>query len=236
MEYKIIDAEGNEIPRDQPGEVCFRGPNIMLGNFCRSPNNMKAILTTRKQQEKLSLTTDSFERGILDMSVKTSIHTISGSNRRNFWLTDRVKDLIKVKGFQVAPAELEDTLMNHQAIIDAGVSRTSFLRPSWRLGHWSDKDFTEYPRAYVVLHSDYSPSAKMEKEICDWLATRVIHYKQLRGGVVFVEKVPKTASGKVKFHFDSINGRYWDVNWRICLRLGRIWRPNYNGRAIVRLI
>jgi hypothetical protein len=54
--------------------------------------------------------------------------------------------------------------------------------------------------------------------------------------VVFVEKVPKTASGKVKFHFDSINGRYWDVNWRICLRLGRIWRPNYNGRAIVRLI
>lgn len=130
MEYKIIDAEGNEIPRDQPGEVCFRGPNIMLGNFCLSPNNMKAILTTRKQQEKLSLRTDSFERVILDMSVKTSIHTISASNRRNFWLTDRVKDLIKVKGFQVAPAELEDTLMNHPAIIDAGVSRTSFLPPS----------------------------------------------------------------------------------------------------------
>jgi acyl-coenzyme A synthetase/AMP-(fatty) acid ligase len=48
----------------------------------------------------------------------------------------------------------------------------------------------------------------MEKEICDWLATRVIHYKQLRGGVVFVEKVPKTASGKVKSHFDWVNGRY----------------------------
>ena len=59
-----------------------------------------------------------------------------------------------------------------------------------------------------MLHSDYSPSPKMEKEIRDWLATRVVHYKQLRGGVVFVEKVPKTASGKVRFRLDSINGRY----------------------------
>lgn len=70
---------------------------------------------------------DSFELGTSDMSVRTSIFAGFKAKRRNFWLTDRVKDLIKVKGFQVAPAELEDTLMNHPAIIDAGVSSTCVL-------------------------------------------------------------------------------------------------------------
>jgi acyl-coenzyme A synthetase/AMP-(fatty) acid ligase len=52
----------------------------------------------------------------------------------------------------------------------------------------------------------------MEKEICDWLAKKVVHYKQLRGGVVFVEKVPKTASGKVSCFVDYADDRFCDDN------------------------
>jgi 4-coumarate--CoA ligase len=165
MEYKVIDAEGNEIPRDQVGEICLRGPNIMLGYL----NNEKAT--------KDAFTEDGF--------LKTGDIGYVGENE-NFWITDRVKELIKVKGFQVAPAELEDILMNHPAIVDVGVSR-----------HWSDEEMTEHPKAYVVLEAKYFPSDEMEADIRKWFSQKVVHYKQLRGGVVFIEAVPKTASGKV---------------------------------------
>ena len=49
----------------------------------------------------------------------------------------------------------------------------------------------------MVLDPKFKPSSELEKDICKWLASKVVHYKQLRGGVVFVEKIPKTASGKV---------------------------------------
>ena len=65
------------------------------------------------------------------------------------------------------------------------------------LGYWSDEESTEFPRAFVVLGKGYTPSIEVEKDICEWLAKKVVHYKQLKGGVVFVEKIPKTASGKV---------------------------------------
>ena len=139
--------------------------------------------------------------------MKTSKLSAEGGllTDRNFWLTDRVKDLIKVKGFQVAPAELEDMLMNHPAIIDVGVSRILLIWYMLTEGHWSDKDFTEYPRAFVVLGPPHVPSSQMEKDICRWLEGKVIHYKQLRAGVIFVEKIPKTASGKVCAQCDVCN-------------------------------
>jgi 4-coumarate--CoA ligase len=65
------------------------------------------------------------------------------------------------------------------------------------IGYWSNEESTEFPMAFVVLGKGYMPSTKVEKDICEWLAMKVVHYKQLKGGVVFVEKIPKTASGKV---------------------------------------
>lgn len=98
------------------------------------------------------------------------------------YITDRLKELIKFKGFQVAPAELEALLVTHPAILDAVV----IPRP--------DREAEEVPRAYVVL----KPNAKAtEQEIVDWAAKEVSHYKKLRGGVIFTEKIPKTASGKI---------------------------------------
>jgi acyl-coenzyme A synthetase/AMP-(fatty) acid ligase len=73
---------------------------------------------------------DSFELEISATLAKMSnLRIFRWTDGRNLWLTDRVKDLIKVKGYQVAPAELEDTIMNHPAIIDVGVSRTAVNEP-----------------------------------------------------------------------------------------------------------
>lgn len=125
MEYKIIDAEGNELPRDQPGEICLRGPNIMLGKKSEFESN-EGYLNNEKATKE-SFTEDGFLRtgdiGYVGENEYTSFRALS--DLRNFWITDRVKELIKYKGYQVAPAELEDTLMNHPAIIDVGVTRTS---------------------------------------------------------------------------------------------------------------
>jgi hypothetical protein len=73
MEYKLIDAEGNEIPRDQPGELCLRGPNIMLGTppLPHYPNTQD-ILTIPKQRKKRSQKMDFFEPAISAISAKMS--------------------------------------------------------------------------------------------------------------------------------------------------------------------
>jgi 4-coumarate--CoA ligase len=60
MEYKIIDAEGNEIPRDQPGEICFRGPNVMLGKLL--PGNAEIGYLDNEKATKESFTADGFLR------------------------------------------------------------------------------------------------------------------------------------------------------------------------------
>jgi 4-coumarate--CoA ligase len=92
-----------------------------------------------------------------------------------FFIVDRMKELIKVKGLQVAPAELEGILLEHPDVTDAGVVGVTIQGE-------------EIPRAYIVR----KPGSKVtEKEIAKWLAEKVSKYKRLIGGVVFVESVPK---------------------------------------------
>ncbi|KAI1501413.1 hypothetical protein F5X99DRAFT_382404 [Biscogniauxia marginata] len=96
-------------------------------------------------------------------------------------IVDRIKELIKVKGNQVAPAELEAVLLDHKGIADVAVVGVTI-------------DGEELPRAYVVP----SASAKTtEQEVAKWMETRVIKYKWLKGGVKFVETIPKNPSGKI---------------------------------------
>jgi 4-coumarate--CoA ligase len=89
--------------------------------------------------------------------------------------------LIKYKGNQVAPAELEGLLISHPSIADAAV-----------IGYPGEEG-NELPRAYVVKKD---PALK-EKDVIDWIAERVNPYKKLRGGVVFIDVVPKSPSGKI---------------------------------------
>lgn len=92
-----------------------------------------------------------------------------------FFIVDRIKELIKVKGNQVAPAELEALLLEHPQVADAGVVGVTI-------------NGEEYPRAYIVVQ----PGQKAdEKEIADWLAKRVTRHKRLVGGVAFIDAIPK---------------------------------------------
>jgi 4-coumarate--CoA ligase len=104
----------------------------------------------------------------------------------NVFITDRSKELIKYNGFQVAPAELEGILMAHPKIADAAV-----------VGVQDDLRATEVPRAYLVLTEGVSRTEGTSMEIQSWLKTRVANHKQLRGGIRYIDVVPKSAAGKI---------------------------------------
>ncbi|KAF8317926.1 acetyl-CoA synthetase-like protein [Clavulina sp. PMI_390] len=104
-----------------------------------------------------------------------------------FYLVDRQKELIKYNGFQVPPAELEATLSSHPAVADVGV-----------IGVMAPDGSNELPKAYISLRDPSQlKSTTLPKEIIEWTKERVAHYKQLRGGVVLVESIPRSAAGKI---------------------------------------
>ena len=162
---KYMSPEEKELPVGQTGELWVKGPNIFKGYH----NNLEG---TRN-----ALTEDGYFRtGDVGHQDKDG----------NFYITDRVKELIKYKGFQVPPAELEGLLTSHAKINDVCV-----------VGVYDKTQATEIPRAYVVVKTGVERSAKTGKEIEAWLGGKVANHKRLRGGVRFVEEIPKTASGKI---------------------------------------
>jgi acyl-CoA synthetase (AMP-forming)/AMP-acid ligase II len=100
---------------------------------------------------------------------------------RNGWyyVTDRIKELIKYKGFQVAPAELEGILVTHPAVADAAVVPGP------------DPAAGEVPKAFVVLAGPATP-----EELIAWLSERVAFYKRVRR-VEMIDQIPKSPSGKI---------------------------------------
>ncbi|KAL2915984.1 hypothetical protein HK105_204408 [Polyrhizophydium stewartii] len=162
VEARLVNPDTEkDCGHNEPGELWVRGPNIMKGYH----NNKKAT----------------------DESIDTEgfFHTgdIAVVNENGyFFIVDRLKELIKYKGLQVPPAELEAKLLANPKIADAAVIGT----PDERAG--------ELPLAYVVLQ----PGVKLtEKEIQEYIAKQVAPHKQLRGGVVFIDAIPKAASGKI---------------------------------------
>ena len=156
---RLVDpASGADAEPGQPGELWFRGPQAFKG-YLNQPQATAATITP-------------------DGWVRTGdIGTIDADGYLT--ITDRLKELIKVKGFQVAPAELEALLFIHPAVADAAV----IGRPDDRAG--------ELPVAYVVARGALSAA-----ELKAWVAERVVAYKQL-GDVVLCEAIPKTAAGKI---------------------------------------
>lgn len=98
------------------------------------------------------------------------------------YITDRIKELIKVKGFQVPPAELEALLRNHPDVTEAAVIGVPH------------KQHGEVPRAYVVTRDGKRVDGE---ELKRYVADKVTDYKQLRGGVEFVDSLPKNTTGKI---------------------------------------
>lgn len=162
---KYMSANGDEVPAGQTGELWIKGPNIFLGYL----NNEAGT--------KNALTDDGyFKTG--DVGHQDP--------KGNFYITDRVKELIKYKGFQVPPAELEGYLIGHPDIDDVAV-----------IGIEDHEQATEVPRAYVVPKKGAEGGKEKEKEIAAWLSKKVASHKRLRGGVRFVDEIPKSASGKI---------------------------------------
>jgi len=162
---KYMDEEGKEVPTGQAGELWVKGPNVFLG-YLKNPEGTANAITP-------------------DGFFKTGDVGYVDKNN-DFYITDRVKELIKYKGFQVPPAELEGKLLAHPKIYDVAV-----------LGIYKKEDATEVPRAYVTLHPGNEQNEATAKEIADWLAAQVAPHKKLRGGVKFIDAIPKSVTGKI---------------------------------------
>ncbi|CAG8611492.1 14525_t:CDS:10 [Dentiscutata erythropus] len=89
-------------------------------------------------------------------------------------------------GFQVAPSELESVLLTHDAVSDAAV-----------IGYYSEEESTEIPVAYVIIKEGYEQSQALAKEIQSFVNEKVAQHKKLRGGVLFIDRIPKSEAGKI---------------------------------------
>ncbi|CAI4227493.1 unnamed protein product [Auanema sp. JU1783] len=165
FEQKIIDpATGKTLNQGERGEICVRGPTVMKGYL-----NRKAATEETIDKEGWLHTGDI---GYVDQKGQT-------------FIVDRLKELIKVKGLQVPPAELEDLLLSHPSIKDAAVIGI----PDGRTG--------EKPKAFVVR----SDPRLTEREVQKFVESKVSSYKYLTGGVEFIEEIPKSAAGKILRRF-----------------------------------
>jgi acyl-CoA synthetase (AMP-forming)/AMP-acid ligase II len=158
-ECRIVALPGGaELEAGEEGEVCVRGPQVMRG-YLDDPE-----ATARTVDAEGWLHTGDIGRADADGYVV---------------LVDRVKELIKYKGYQVAPAELEALLVEHPAVAEAAV----IGRP--------DDEAGEVPVAFVALDGDATP-----EEIQAFVAERVAPYKKLRA-LEIVDEIPKSPSGKI---------------------------------------
>ncbi|XP_063849624.1 uncharacterized protein LOC135093899 [Scylla paramamosain] len=165
VEVKIVTPGSREaLARGKEGEVWVRGPGVMLG-YAPTPTSPPSPWGL---QEGGWLPT-----GDLGYCDKDGF----------LFITDRIKDVIKVKGFQVAPSEIEAVLQEVEGVEEAAVVGV----PSPRLG--------EAPRAYVVLVPGVP--APSHEALLDYVAARLARHKHLAGGLEFVESLPKNSIGKV---------------------------------------
>jgi acyl-CoA synthetase (AMP-forming)/AMP-acid ligase II len=164
MTAKYMSPDDQELGPGEIGELWLSGPNVFKGYWKNEAATKDAI------------TDDGF--------FKTGDVGYQDENH-NFYITDRVKELIKYKGFQVAPAELEGKLMDHAGVNDVAV-----------IGVYDEDQHTEVPRAYIVA-SEGKTGEQDGRDIIEWLGARVAGHKRLRGGVRFIEEIPKSAAGKI---------------------------------------
>ncbi|XP_018830336.1 4-coumarate--CoA ligase 1-like [Juglans regia] len=160
-EMKIVDPEtGASLPRNQPGEICIRGDQIMKG-YINDPEATKGTI----DKEGWLHTGDV---GLID-------------DDDELFIVDRLKELIKYKGFQVAPAELEALLLTHPNISDAAVVPMK------------DDLAGEVPVAFVARSNG---STITEDEIKKFVSKQVVFYKRVNR-VFFIDVIPKSPSGKI---------------------------------------
>ena len=158
-ECRVVDpATGEDVEPGQPGELWIRGPQIMLGYFNR-PDETRATVDA-------------------DGWLHTGDIGYADPDG-HFFIVDRLKELIKYKGFQIAPAELESVLLSHPAVADAAVVPQK------------DEEACEIPYAFVVLKAPATAD-----ELMAFVAARVAPFKKIRR-LAFIDAIPKSPSGKI---------------------------------------
>ena len=164
-ECRIVDPEtGEDQDIGGEGELWIRGPMVMAGYL----NNPEAT----------ALTID--DDGWLHTGDVATV-----DEHQHFYIVDRVKELIKFKGFQVPPAELEAIIITHPAVADVAVIGIP------------DDEAGELPKAFVTLKPEMEAT---ETDIKDYVAEKVATYKQIQM-VEFIDEIPKSASGKILRRF-----------------------------------
>jgi long-chain acyl-CoA synthetase len=161
-ECRILDLNDREVAPGEPGELVMRGPQFMLG-YWKEPQATAAVLRDGwyYSGDVVRVDADGF-----------------------YYVLDRSKEMIKYKGFPVAPAEVESVLLEHPAVRDCGV----VAKP--------DADAGEIPCAFVVLREGIVATDKLDQELRAFVGDRLAHHKQPRE-VHFVDAVPRTPSGKI---------------------------------------
>ncbi|KAJ5101837.1 hypothetical protein NUU61_004059 [Penicillium alfredii] len=169
-EVRLVDHDGNIVHEDNcAGELYVRGAGLLLEYKGR---------TDAKDQQGWFRTGD-----------------VVYKQQGQYFIVGRTKELIKVRGWQVAPAELEAVLLQHPGVCDAAVTGVDL------------KDGAgEVPRAFVVRTREPVVSRLTVEEVYRFSRERLASYKALDGGVVFVEEIPRTASGKIqRFKLSQMN-------------------------------
>ena len=174
VEVRLVSEDGHDVGQEQgregvPGEVWLRGPTIMKGYL------------DNEQATRDAFTEDGwFKTGDVAVMRNTEI-----------FIVDRIKDLIKFKGFQVSPAELEAVITGHPEVADVAV-----------FGVWCPSQMTELPRACIVprdlgLLEKPEECMELEKRVRAHMEKLVAAHKKIRGGMVWVRSIPKSPSGKI---------------------------------------
>lgn len=162
-EQKIVDIETgeHEVPVGEDGEIIIRGPQVMLGYWKAPEENARAL-----------------RNGWL---YTGDIGHVDAHGY--LYIVDRKKEMIKYKGFSIAPAELEALLVEHPAVLDSAVVGVP------------DEEAGEIPKAFVILRGEYSYSVTIE-ELITFVNGKLTGYKKLHE-VEFVKTLPRVPSGKI---------------------------------------
>jgi 4-coumarate--CoA ligase len=165
---KIVDPRGKSLEAGEAGELMIQGPQVMMGYLNDEEKTAECLSEDRwlRTGDVAKYDEDGF-----------------------FYITDRIKELIKVRGYQVAPAELEALLLTHPQLSDAAVIPVP------------DEMSGELPRAYVSLKDGLAQDDVTEDDVKEFVKERVAPFKRLEGGVRFIDQVPKSASGKILRRF-----------------------------------
>lgn len=160
---KVVDTNdptATHLGPNKLGEILVKGPQVMKSYHNRPEESANAFVDGY------------FRTG--DMGYYT--------DQKHFFITERIKELIKVKGFQVAPAELEEIIRGFDGVGDCAVIGVPH------------ELYGEVPRAYIV------PKAQTKidcNKLNSYVSSKVAQYKQLKGGIAVTDSIPKNASGKI---------------------------------------